>query len=146
MARVTLTSEVWSCILASATGGRKLKLKMSGGFLRHGICKNCPSRQNALQDTYRHDHILAVGNVKKEGKYSPRSVTKPGVTCSGMGRMSCECFRLRHTSWYFVYETTAEPCFDHRRQPGAISSSLCSTTENCTTTALFLSTAFITWH
>jgi hypothetical protein len=71
---------------------------------------------------------------------SPRLVVKPGVTCSGMGRMRCECFRLRHTSWYFVYETTAEPCFDQCRQPGAISSSLCSTTENCNTTTLFLTT------
>jgi hypothetical protein len=67
--------------------------------------------------------------------YSPRSVVKPGVTCRGMGKMSCDCFRLRQTSWYFVYETTAEPCLDQRRQPGAISSSLCSTTEYCNTTA-----------
>jgi hypothetical protein len=62
---------------------------------------------------------------------SPRSVAKPGVTCSGMGRMSCERSTLKHTSWYFVYETTAEPCFDQDRQPGATSSSLCRTTENC---------------
>jgi hypothetical protein len=67
----------------------------------------------------------------KTDKYSPKSVVKPGVTCSGMGRMSCECFKLRHTSWYFVYDTTADPCFDHRRQLGVSSSSLCSTTENC---------------
>lgn len=45
--------------------------------------------------------------------------------------MSWVCFRLRHTSWYFVYDTTVELCLDQRRQPGVISSSLCSTTEYC---------------
>jgi len=51
-----------------------------------------------------------------------------------MGKMSCDCFRLRQTSWYFVYETTAGLCLEQRRQPGAISSSLCSTTEYFNTT------------
>ena len=79
--------------------------------------------------------MFQVWNVSFELHYSPRSVVKPGVTCRGMGKMSCDCFRLRQTSWYFVYETTAGLCLDQRRQPGAISSSLCSTTEYCNTTA-----------
>jgi hypothetical protein len=73
-----------------------------------------------------------------ELQHSPRSVVKPGVTCRGMGKMSCVCFRLRHTSWYFVYETTAELCLDQRRHPGVISSSLCSTTEYCNITAAMI--------
>lgn len=90
---------------------------------------------------------LEVEKLKKakSKECSPRSVVKPGVTCSGMGRISCECFRLKHTSWYFVYETTADPCFDQDRQPGAISSSLCSTTENCQHINTKLSTALSKW-
>jgi len=85
--------------------------------------------------------VFQVWNVSFELHYSPRSVVKPGVTCRGIGKMSCDCFRLRQTSWYFVYETTAGLCLDQRRQPGAISSSLCSTTEYCNTTAAAVAAA-----